>query len=64
MSTARLEAIDRRIDESRGLAERALSRIKDGGTVIDVVVFERHATAQQLLTSRRMKCRLASLVQF
>ncbi len=63
MSTARLEAIDRRIDEARGLAERALSRIRDGGTVIDVVVFERHATEQQFLTSRRTKCRMSSLVK-
>ncbi len=63
MSAARLEAIDRRIDEARGLAERALSRIRGGGTVIDVVVFERHATEQQILTSRRTKCRLASLVK-
>ena len=50
---ARLDAINRQIDEAAGLAERAKARILAGGNAIDVITYERHATRLQLLLERR-----------
>jgi len=57
----RLDAINRQIDEAAGLAERAKARVLNGGTVADVITYERHATRLQLLLERRWKLKLRSL---
>ncbi len=58
---ARMDAINRQIDEARGLAEAAKARIQAGGGVIDIITYERHAARLQLLLERRWKLKLRSI---